>query len=402
MSNRWFRFVVALLAISAAGAAGYRIFQQERHLSGDVTNTRAAEDAADAAIVAISELKAALHAYVAAGQGQPFWTARASMLTNSLRASIVEVDQGATAVGAPLTETLDLADRLGASEERARDHLRNGQALLAGEVIFTEARDLLDAMRVQIAGARDHLRLASGARITDIRREQTMLALGALGVLTLAVLLLVIPSRGSGAVAAELPADTPVTLEPVIVAPVVATAQSLPFADAAAVCTDLGRVVQTTEISALLARAADVLGASGVIVWMSSANRDELYPAAYAGYDDRMVARIGSIPRGAANLTAAAFRAGAARSSAGLGPSAAALAAPLLTPQGPVGVFSAELRDVAEVDATRLALATIFAAQLAMLLGSMAPAAEVAATSDLLPKEPDPVVETPPAQQAQA
>jgi hypothetical protein len=53
----------------------------------------------------------------------------------------------------------------------------------------------------------------------------------------------------------------------------------------------------------------------------------------------------------------------------------------LLTPLGPVGVFSVEIRDVASVDESRLAIATIFAAQLASLLGSMtAPQATAAAT----------------------
>ena len=49
---------------------------------------------------------------------------------------------------------------------------------------------------------------------------------------------------------------------------------------------------------------------------------------------------------------------------------------PLLTAHGPVGVFSAELREFAEVDASRLALAAIFSAQLANLLGAIGANAE--------------------------
>lgn len=358
VSNRWLRFVIALLAMGAAGAAGYRIFQQEQRLARDVASTRGAEQAAESAIVTISELKAALHAYVAAGQGQAFWTARAAMLLDKLRATVLELDGTASTAGASLTDALDLSDRLAASEQRARDHVRAGQALLAGDVIFTEARDLLDAMRIQVARARDRIGQAAGTRVAEIRREQTMLAMGALGVLAFALLLLVIPG-GSQATSA----GTAVSAD---------SAPSAPLSEAAAVCTDLGRVSQSVEISALLDRAASVLTASGIIVWMSSDNRDQLFPVASSGYDERMIARIGSILRMDDNLTAAAFRDGAARTSAGLGPSAAALAVPLLTPHGPVGVFSAELRDVAEVDADRLALATIFAAQLSTLLGSMA------------------------------
>jgi hypothetical protein len=148
--------------------------------------------------------------------------------------------------------------------------------------------------------------------------------------------------------------------------------------EVAAVCTDLGRVSQSNEISALLGRAANVLCASGVIVWVASENRDELFPAAASGYDERLFNRIGSIRRDASNITAAAFRGGGPRTSSGVGGAPAALAVPLLTPHGPVGVFSAELRDIPNVDADRLALAAIFSAQLANLLGAISAGAGAA------------------------
>jgi hypothetical protein len=114
-----------------------------------------------------------------------------------------------------------------------------------------------------------------------------------------------------------------------------------------------------------------VLSASGAIVWVASENRDELFPAASSGYDDRLFDQIGSIRRDEANLTAAAFRDAAARMKAATGSVAAALAVPLLTPHGPIGVFSAEFREISHVDRDRVSLATIFAAQLANLLGSI-------------------------------
>jgi GAF domain len=424
VSNRWFRFVIALLALAAAGAAGYRIFQQEQVLARDVTSTRAIEQSAESAMVTISELKAALHAYVAAGQGHDFWTARAGMLLDKLRATLLELDgaiearshateagnrgdvateaptgagvateaplQGGVATGAPkhraLTEALDLSDRLAASEQRARDYVRGGQTLVAGDVIFTEARDLLDGVRIHVARARDDFSLAGRTRLAGIRQQQVMLAIGALGVMTIALLLLVTPATkaaahqaaagaDSGASASAPPMSSPRSITPAPSVPSSSSTRSAASAqlrEAASVCTELGRVSQSVEISPLLDRAANVLSASGIIVWMSSTNRDELFPVASSGYDERMIARIGSILRMDANLTAAAFREGAPRTSAGLGPSPAALAVPLLTPQGPVGVLSAELRESAEVDADRLALATIFAAQLSTLLGSMA------------------------------
>jgi hypothetical protein len=431
MSNRWLRFGIALLAIGAAGAAGYRLFQQEQRLAAHVAASRAVEATAEAAIVAVSDVKAALHAYVAEGQGEAFWTSRAATLIERLRAAMVELDAPATAAGAPLTDTLDLVDRLGAAEQRARDHVREGQRLLAGEVIFTEARDLLDGMRLQLMASRKAVADAALATHGEIRREQWTLALAAGGILAFAALLLVIPGTTAVAPPAEntttradnrpdefessarVISRTPVTPTPPAVphsvgdppprppsgtrratatapgapAPGAPSAPSAPSApgislrDAAAVCTDLGRVSQSIEIETLLERAATVLTATGAIVWLASPDRSEMYPAASAGYDDRLLARIGSIARDASNVTAAAFRDAAPRTSARSGSASAALAVPLLTPLGPVGVFSVEIRDVASVDESRLAIATIFAAQLATLLGSMtAPQATAAAT----------------------
>ena len=388
MSNRWLRFGIALLALGAAAAAGYRVFEREQRLTDDVVAMRSNDEAAERALGTVSELKAALHAYVSEGQDHALWSARAAALIDRLRGSILELDAPASAAGVALTETLDLTDRLAAAEQRARDHVRTGQKLLAGEVIFIDARDLLDTIRLQVAGARSGLAQAGGARQGDIRREQALLALGAGGILAFALLLLVIPGRTVDTVAPTEASADPVEVYPAAGSPISprgATPDSaappapamlgiprLSLKEAAAICTDLGRVSQSIEMSGLLERAGKVLNATGVIVWMASADGRELYPAASAGYDERLLARIGSIPRNAANVTAGAMRDAAARTSPGVGSSAAALAVPLMTPIGPVGVLSAEMREVNEVDETRLAVATIFAAQLAALLGSMA------------------------------
>jgi hypothetical protein len=375
VSNRWFRFVIALLALAAAAAAGYRILQQERQLVGDMAAARSAAFAAERSIANVSEFKSALHAYIAQGQGRGFWTGRAAMLIDALRAAILEVDAAAVAAGVAKTEGLDLTDRLSAAEQRARDHLREDQQLLAGEVIFTDARDLTDRLRLQIARARDQIAEAADTRHNAIRREQAMLAVAAAGIMALALLLLVPPGRGPETIKIVETPITPAAAKAPPVAPVSVAAppRVTPTAldDVARLCTDLAKIGSSAELSPLLDRAAAILGASGIIVWMSSPDGRELYPAASSGYDARLFTRIGSIARDASNLTAAAFREGAARTSAAMGPAAAALAMPLIAPTGAVGVLSAELRDVMEVDSDRMAMATIVAAQLAALLGSM-------------------------------
>jgi hypothetical protein len=420
MSNRWLRFGIAILALGAAAAAGLRFFQQQQRLADSIREARVSESAAETVLATIAETRAAQHAYVAEGQSADFWTTRVSSLLEKLRSSILALETPAAAAGASLTESLDLTDRLAASDERARDHLEAGQRLLAGEIVFTEARDALDALQMRLGRARLQVLEAAENRQNALRRELAVLGLGATGVMAFAILLLAVPGKAAAApaaparaTAAEAPdqfessariiSRTPITLPAAHPAPAAAkaageaaatasrppaapvvTAAPLPRAaiaspavppislrDAAAVCTELGRASQSIEVSNLLARGAKVLNAAGLVVWMTSPDGRELYPAASAGYDERLLARIGNIPRSASNVTAGALRDANPRTSPRMGQSAAALAVPLLTPLGAVGVLSAELKGVEKVDDTRLAVATIFAAQLATLIGSM-------------------------------
>jgi hypothetical protein len=426
VSNRYLRFVIALLALVATGAAGYRIVEHEQRLATSVAASRGVAEIAVSAQTSILEITAALHAYVAPGQGQEFWATRASTLIDRLRSTLLELDQMASSIeGVSLAEALDLSDRLASSERRARQHVRAGQALLAGDVIFVELRDLTETLRQQVLGARDQLAQAADAQHALIRREQVMLMLGSAGILGLAILLLLPLGRARDHVQAEpmaasaaatvalgapddqadaanrhavvapavaaAPAQAPggtaraasVTDRGVAASsgaraqvqtpdrsPAVASAPTTALAEAAAVCTDLARVSDSEEISALLGRAADVLHATGIIVWMATADQRALVPAVSAGYDERLFTRIPSIEKDAANLTAAAFREARAQTSSRTATSAAALAVPLLTSEGAVGVLSAELRDASEIDEQRLALARIFTAQLSILLGA--------------------------------
>jgi hypothetical protein len=398
VSNRWLRFVIALLAFAAAGAAGFRVFQHEQERERLAALQRTADQAAASALTSVVEIKAALHAYTAAGQGDAFWTARSAELLDALRGATVELDREASRMALAPLDTLDLTDRLAAAEERAKRYVRVGQNLLAGEVIFTEARDLLASLRDQVAGTRAQIDQAATKELARLRQEQLAMALGGAGVLGLAVLILIATGRAPEApepiVAPAAPALTldrlvtaqaieqpPVDLTPPVPIPEPTAVPLTPAAisrlnEAAAVCVDLARASSGQDVSALLERAAAVLNASGIIVWMISSDGRELVPAAAAGYDERLFRRIPSIPPDAANLTAAAFRATASRTSAATGNAAAALAVPLMAPNGAVGVFSAELRRVDDVDEQQLSIATIFAAQLSTLVSAMAPAVE--------------------------
>ena len=62
------------------------------------------------------------------------------------------------------------------------------------------------------------------------------------------------------------------------------------FKAAAGVATDFGRVRDLDELTLVLGRAADVLDASGLMVWMGSAPSGDLRPVLAHGYRADMVA----------------------------------------------------------------------------------------------------------------
>jgi hypothetical protein len=142
---------------------------------------------------------------------------------------------------------------------------------------------------------------------------------------------------------------------------------------AAQLCTDLGRVNDPEELTPLLARVADVLDASGLVLWLGSASGAELDPVLAHGYTPEMLARMPALPRSANNAAAAAYRTGALQIVLSQpGSTKGAIVAPMLSTDGCIGVLSAEIRDGGEASDRIQALAAIIAAQLAGMMPSRA------------------------------
>jgi transcriptional regulator with XRE-family HTH domain len=139
---------------------------------------------------------------------------------------------------------------------------------------------------------------------------------------------------------------------------------------AAHLCTELGRVYETQEAVPLLQRAADILDAVGLIVWAWDPQGTELRPALAHGYSDRVLAQLPKVRRDADNATAAAFRTTHTCIVNGSDTASGAVVVPLMTSSGCVGVFAVELQHRGEQREPVRALATIFAAQLAILIGT--------------------------------
>jgi GAF domain-containing protein len=153
---------------------------------------------------------------------------------------------------------------------------------------------------------------------------------------------------------------------------------------AADVCTSIGQLTRADDLPRLLQQAATVLDASGMVIWMAAG--EELFAAAAYGYPPQVIQKLGPINRSAINATAAAWRNGALQAVSGGHDTRGALAAPMLGPDRCVGVLAAEVGFGQESDATRRAIAMMFAAQLAAALAGW-PAASAAAPATVPPLE---------------
>ena len=138
----------------------------------------------------------------------------------------------------------------------------------------------------------------------------------------------------------------------------------------ASLCTDFGRVENADEVQPLLQRAAGLLDASGLIVWLWDGAGQELKPALVHGYSDRVLAQLPGVRRSDDNPTAAAFRSGTPCAVGGRGNASGALALPLLAPGGCAGVLAIELQQGTGANTeSACAVATILASLLAQLVG---------------------------------
>jgi transcriptional regulator with XRE-family HTH domain len=179
------------------------------------------------------------------------------------------------------------------------------------------------------------------------------------------------PIRESAAVVIEQPAlfapaeQQPQTPEsPLATPPPPASALTL-FAD---ICTQLARAVDWADLRAVLADAARVLDASGMILWQWDGSWCALRPAVAHGYPEALLARLPAVGRDADNAVATAFRTGEPCVIDSADRGVEALVLPAIGIRGCIGVLALELRPGAPSRECLGPLATILAAQLAMLL----------------------------------
>jgi hypothetical protein len=349
----------------------------------------------------IVDLRGSQQAYVAAGQGDQFWREKVTAAIAGLQGELAGLRAASTAPAAQtsLDAALAALRDFEQMDRRAREYARNRQHLLASDIIFADGLTLTSAA----ATAVDEARLAELAErsvtLAGVRNRQ-LFALGAAAAAALLVIVLLVPQPEQMAEpeAEPLPKPLPASaaepidaLDAIVTpdegwsppkraaaevtaaapppSPVQIPAPALNLGNLASLCTDLARLVDTRSLPSMLERAASELDANGIVLWIADPDGKELSPIITHGYAPNVVNRLGMIRRDDQNATAAAFRTGLLQTVKTDAVSNGAIAAPLVTPGGCVGVMAAEVRKHGEQDTVTLAVATIVAAQLATLVG---------------------------------
>jgi hypothetical protein len=389
MRSRAIRLILGVAALAALCAAGFFVNYSEQQVMALRAAERVFDLSAREVADGLADLRVSQAAYVAAGQGVDFWMPRVAATAAGVTQKVVELRAAASsdATRSALDDASATLAEFSSVDGRARDYLKAGQPLMAADVIFTEGGQTASMATQQVNAARTAEHQAVEAAEYGHRRQEAAALGGAAAITVLALLVLVLLAPESAArtkIAPRAPSsgddvtdmvdnvdivlrDAPapasrskyVTARPA--GPVLRAASQL--------CTDFGRVNDLEELKTLVGQAANLMDASGLVVWVTSADGVELQPALSHGYQPQVLARMPAIPRSADNAAAAAVRTSQLQIVlARPGSSNGAVVAPLLSPEGCVGALSAEIRGGGETSESVQALAAIFAAQLSGVL----------------------------------
>jgi hypothetical protein len=401
MSRLPVRLTLVLACVAAIGYAAFLLWSSESHFRRIDASARQFEAVSRATSLSVAELRAAQQAYVAAGQGPDFWFARVSAIVKDLREKLSTLKPLATTPEAiaALDEAAGALQDFDQMDRRARDYTLGHQLTQASDLVFADGFDLTKKTGDNVERAATAELVARDADAWDRRRRQAYALVAAAGVATLGLILLVPTGRRRDEIPVQAfslmappAAASPVAMNAlddledfgIVAKPVVrppSARSPVDIGGMAALCADLARLHDTRALPALLERAAQILHASGIVLWIADPDGCELTPIVVHGYPAQLAARFGTIPRDAENVTAAAYRTGLLQTMKGDTISNGAVAAPLVTAGGCVGVMAAELKEGGEQQEALLAAAAIVASQLATLVGPPSVRAKTEAAS---------------------
>jgi len=382
MRRRGLRLFLVLVFVAAAAGAGYLAWTLQAREAAARGALAAYDAQAERATRALADLGAALEAYVAAGQRTGFWAPKVTAALDIYDDAAAAMVRLAPSGAASLVPRDDLAQL----DLRARQLVEGGQALVASDLLFTDGLEMIGKAASRVDEARHAARTAAATTLADVDRQMLYLAGAALATALLVVLLLAPAGTPKAAAAADAvethfnvaapshsPADLDLQLDAALDDPPAdgktdpAAPPAVNLTAAADLCCDLGRLADPSTLPSLLGRAAGLLGAKGLAIWLADP-AGRLYPGAAHGYSPQVLSRLGSLDPSGDNAVAAAHRTASTQTVAGDDSHSGALVVPLMGVGGRIGVLAAEMEQGRERDDGVVAVARIVAAQLATLI----------------------------------
>src|SRR4051812_11662277 len=200
MRSRSARFTLGAVAWLAIGGAAVFVFYSEKQIAAGRAALRAFDQHAREAGDALADLRASQQGYVAAGQGTDFWVPKVAGLMESVTRTLsaIRASAGSAATRASLDDSSSSVTEFAAIDKRARDYIKAGQPLMAGDVIFTEGGQTASLAARYLESARLSEHQAFDAAEADTRKLQAA-ALAAAALVTMLVLVLVGAARPAAA-----------------------------------------------------------------------------------------------------------------------------------------------------------------------------------------------------------
>ena len=418
MKNRVVRIALVVLALAAQAGAGFFVYRTEQALASARAAAAALAGGVARAQAVIGDLRGAQTGLVANGQDPSFWVPKVAALAKDATAEIEKIDRGqldADAAQDLAAAAAALAD-FARSSDLVRDMLATDQPLTASSIAFGDAARHLATAAGALSGVASSQAVAADRESARLRTREGLALAGAAAVTLVALLLLLprasqeaAPAASDGpaadlALAPVMPATAdigglgragidldirrpaaPPPLDPLpeqpraseeaivdelkreTVLPLNTEAQ-VDLTAVARLCSDLARVKDASHLPALLARAAELLDASGIVLWLAGHEGTVLRPAASVGYSDHTLSRMKALSGRSDNAVSVAFREGRMEVVGGTKERNGAVVVPIVTVGGHTGAMAAEIRHGAESSPSVQAVVTILAAQLASLV----------------------------------
>jgi hypothetical protein len=365
MQHRGKRLALLCLILVTGALSGFFIWTTERGIRQLDAQSQSRETTADRLLSSIATIRAMQQSYIDTRSGDVASFARVSVVIDRMTtdaAGLRATVSSNTGTG-HLEEFWTALSALMGAASRAREQFASGDEGTASETILAAARDHVTRLNSSLRAFREteaegYRRTRAASSWRSAATLGTTAAIWAVGLILFASL----PLRAPGPTIESTPPSS-APGEP-----------SMDLVSLAQLSSAVARLTQRDELPGLLGRAAEILDARGVVIWIGAGT--ELVAAAAHGYD---LQRIRPIARRADNATADAWRTSEMRTVAADSSGYGAIVAPLLGPAECVGVLAAETRSGRENDEAIQAAATIIAAQLAVL------AAPAASTPDVEP-----------------